>query len=331
MMSDKQKLNKKLNQFQCYEIRLKGHLDDQWVEWFEGLTITLEEDGNTLLTGPVIDQAALHGLLKKVRDLGLPLVSVIQVQFHETHQYCSNKEKEMNTNKSITGIDPKVRLSLLMNENIFLNQIKQIGIGLAFIIFPLLFIFAFAVHPGLLQPHLLDPEGIILRAHGNGLLQFGHVLVTLSTTLLIVVALHFMKLLDRSSGAWAGFIGAAIAILGAIILAADKGALCLTMSAFDTLPENVFAQIMPGVLVMFTKQGWLALLWGILLLPLGFAIQAIALLKTNSFPRWQSTLFLIGVLLVGTPDGLEIINLSASIMMAIALVPYGIQIIKKAK
>src|SRR5512145_702171 len=134
-----------------------------------------------------------------------------------------------------------------MNEN-KLNQVKQIGVGLAFILFPLLFVFAFAVHPGLLQPHLLNPEELILRAHGNGLLQFGHVLVTLSTGLLIVIALHFMKLLERSSGAWAGFLGAAIAILGALVLAADKGALCLTMSAYDTLPENVFAQIMPGVL-----------------------------------------------------------------------------------
>ena len=214
-----------------------------------------------------------------------------------------------------------------MNDNTILNQIKKIGVGLAFIIFPMLFIFAFAVHPGLLQPHLLSPEEIILRAHGNELLQLGHVLVTLSTTLLIVVALQFMKLLDRSSGAWAGFIGAAIAILGAIILATDKGALCLTMSAFDTLPEKVFEQIMPGVLAMFTKRGWLVLLWGILLLPIGFAIQAIGLLATGTIPAWQSLLFLIGVLLVSIPDGLEIINLSASILMAIAFVPYGIQII----
>ena len=59
-----------------YEIRLKGHLDDRWTGWFDGLTITLEDNGDTLLTGPVIDQAALHGLLKKVRDLGLPLQSV---------------------------------------------------------------------------------------------------------------------------------------------------------------------------------------------------------------------------------------------------------------
>jgi hypothetical protein len=59
-----------------YQIRIKGHLDSQWRDWFENATITLEENGDTLLTCPVIDQAALHGLLKKVRDLGMPLLSV---------------------------------------------------------------------------------------------------------------------------------------------------------------------------------------------------------------------------------------------------------------
>jgi hypothetical protein len=62
-----------------FQIRVKGHIGSQWTGWFDGLTIELEEDGNTLLTGPVADQAALHGLLKKVRDLGLPLVSVSQL------------------------------------------------------------------------------------------------------------------------------------------------------------------------------------------------------------------------------------------------------------
>jgi hypothetical protein len=63
-----------------YQIRVKGHLGCQWTEWFGGLTITLEEDGETRLTGPVVDQAALHGLLRKVRDLGLPLLSVNRVK-----------------------------------------------------------------------------------------------------------------------------------------------------------------------------------------------------------------------------------------------------------
>jgi hypothetical protein len=63
-----------------YEIRLKGHLEARWVKWFDGLAITLDEKGNTLLSGPVADQAALHGLLKKVRDVGLPLLSVNSVE-----------------------------------------------------------------------------------------------------------------------------------------------------------------------------------------------------------------------------------------------------------
>jgi hypothetical protein len=69
-----------------YEIRIEGHLYQQWTEWFEGMTITLEESGETLITGPVTDQSALFGLLKRVRDLGAPLLSVNPIQSR------SNKE-----------------------------------------------------------------------------------------------------------------------------------------------------------------------------------------------------------------------------------------------
>ncbi len=62
-----------------YQVRIKGHLGGQWKDWFGGLAITLEDNGETLLTGPIVDQAALHGLLRKVRDLGTPLLSVIPV------------------------------------------------------------------------------------------------------------------------------------------------------------------------------------------------------------------------------------------------------------
>jgi hypothetical protein len=63
-----------------YEIRLKGHLDARWAAWFDGLSLSHASDGTTVIHGPVVDQAALHGLLQKVRDLGLPLVSVIHVE-----------------------------------------------------------------------------------------------------------------------------------------------------------------------------------------------------------------------------------------------------------
>ena len=66
-----------------YEIRLKGHLDARWTGWFDGFTITLTDSGETILTGSVADQAALHGLLKKVRDLGLPLLSINPINHKE--------------------------------------------------------------------------------------------------------------------------------------------------------------------------------------------------------------------------------------------------------
>ena len=69
-----------------YQIRVNGHLDLQWADWFGGLSITLEDNGDTLLTGPVVDQAALHGLLKKVRDLGMPLVSVSPLEHGQAVQ-----------------------------------------------------------------------------------------------------------------------------------------------------------------------------------------------------------------------------------------------------
>lgn len=208
-----------------------------------------------------------------------------------------------------------------------LSQVLQIGTGAAFILFPLIFVFAFSVHPGLLRPRLLKPEEIIQRARRNKWLQMGHSLVLLCTALLIVAATHFLTILSRGSAAWAGLIGGVLAVLGAVILAADKGAFCLTMSALDTLPEQEFTAMMPGLVAIFSRKGWMKLVWGIVLLPVGFAIQAIGLLQANALPRWQSALFLIGVLLVGAPDGMEIINLSAAILMATAMIPYGIQLI----
>ena len=85
-----------------YEIRLKGHLDARWTDWFEGLSFTHASDGTTILSGPIVDQAALYGLLRKVRDLGLPLIAVNLVDPKQANRldgnvdmdhHRSNKEK----------------------------------------------------------------------------------------------------------------------------------------------------------------------------------------------------------------------------------------------
>lgn len=79
-MAKKRKLNSVQTQGWVYQIRIHGHLGHQWKDWFADMTISTRDNGDTLLTGSVIDQAALHGLLKKVRDLGTPLVSVQRLQ-----------------------------------------------------------------------------------------------------------------------------------------------------------------------------------------------------------------------------------------------------------
>jgi hypothetical protein len=83
-MSNNLKLETDPDQAVVYEIRIKGHLGHQWADWFGGMMITLQDNGDTLLSGLVIDQSALHGLLKKVRDLGMPLISVTRMTPDQT-------------------------------------------------------------------------------------------------------------------------------------------------------------------------------------------------------------------------------------------------------
>jgi hypothetical protein len=81
-----------------YQIWVKGHLGREWTDWFEGLTVTTLDNGETLLTGPVVDQAALHGLLKKVRDVGMPLISVLRVEGDQASNIKESIEKKVKRN-----------------------------------------------------------------------------------------------------------------------------------------------------------------------------------------------------------------------------------------
>lgn len=197
--------------------------------------------------------------------------------------------------------------------------------GISAIVFPLLFIFAFATHPDLLKPKLVKNEDdIIRRVRNNKLMHIGHVLMIFSVPLLILTATKLTFLAQAGTLSGLGFAGGIVAILGAIFLAVDKGALCLVVSAFDTLQDKEFSQLKPGFRTISQKASWLKLVWGIVLLPSGFIILAIANLGGLTLPSWQCICLLIGSGLLLVPDGFEIVNLGASLVLITGLLPMGL-------
>ena len=211
-----------------------------------------------------------------------------------------------------------------------LASVKRIGTGLAFIVFPIVFIFAFAIHPNLLSLAVVTDVGErIGDFHGNRLMHFGHAMMLLTVPLLIVVSQKLMAMLTER-GAWLGFIGCAMAVFGAVMLAVDKTALCLVPSAFDTLSEEQFQQMLPGLEAMFDFRGWLALLYLLPLLPLGFLIQGIGLYIGRAISRWQSISLIIAMVLLGASAAVDIdlFGLIASLILAFSFIPLGIQIAK---
>ena len=212
-------------------------------------------------------------------------------------------------------------------KNQRLESVKRVSSGLSFIAFPIIFIILFASHPDLFNISMVHDVNIrIEEFHGNDLLHFMHFVMVLCVPILIVVALKLMSLL-KGRGAWLGFIGCVMVILGGIILTVDKTALCLVPSAFDTLTEAQFEQLVPGIEALFSYKGYLFIIWLLPLLPLGFVVQGIGLYISRLIPRWQSIIIIIGALLLANPD-IDLISLVGSIIVAIGLIPLGVQIIR---
>ena len=107
----------------------------------------------------------------------------------------------------------------------------RIGTGCSFILMPIVFIFAFATHPGLGHPRVLGPEQLIDRARGRRIVHTSHGLVTLNTALMVIVAVHLGSVVHAQGADWAALVGTLLAVIGTLALAADKGALCLSLLA----------------------------------------------------------------------------------------------------
>ncbi|MCD7936049.1 MAG: hypothetical protein LUG98_04245, partial [Tannerellaceae bacterium] len=160
-----------------------------------------------------------------------------------------------------------------------IETIKSKGFALSIILFPVMLLAGFIMHPDLLEMKMLhNGQDLAHRFHNNNLYHIGHFIVMIAVPLIITGMVGIMNSLQEKGKKY-GFWGGIIGILGAFILAVDKGALCLIMSAFDTLPEAQFQAFIPYLDVVVEKAGLLWIVYFLPLLPLGAIIQTIGLLK----------------------------------------------------
>lgn len=211
-----------------------------------------------------------------------------------------------------------------------IETIKSRAFGLSLIVFPLMLFIGFVTHPNLLAMEpLLTTEQLVSRFHNNFMYHAGHLIVTFSVPVIIVYFTGVMKLLQGKAKAF-GFWGGVIGVFGAFILAVDKGALCLTMSAFDTLPPEQFNAAAPLLQVIVSKNGLLIIVWLLFALVAGGIIQAIGLMMEKVVKKWQGAFIITGLLLLINPD-IELISTFGSALMCIAYIPWGIVELKKQR
>lgn len=209
-------------------------------------------------------------------------------------------------------------------QNRQIESIKRAGTAISIIVFPLMLLLGFLLHPDIFSLQIItNATDWADEWRGNFLFHLGHLLVLFAVPLIIVSSVRFMSLLS-ARGAWYGFIGAVLGVFGAFMLAVDKGTLTLGLTAFQTLTDEQFANILPALQALLDKAGWLWILWLFLLLPLGFIIQTIGLIKENVIPVWQGVVIIVGLLLLINPD-IEIISSVGAALMCIGFIPVGVR------
>ncbi len=204
-----------------------------------------------------------------------------------------------------------------------IETIRQKAYALSIILFPSMLFVGFITHPNLLAMEPLHTvEQLVSRFHNNPMYHIGHLIVTFAVPVRIIYFVGTMNLL-QAKGKRYGFWGGVLGVFGAFILAVDKGALCLTMSAFDTLPEEQFNNFIPYLEVIVSKAGLLFIVWLLFALVIGGILQALGLMKEGVIKKWQGILIIIGLLLLLNPD-IELISSVGSALMCMAYIPWGI-------
>jgi uncharacterized MnhB-related membrane protein len=210
-----------------------------------------------------------------------------------------------------------------------IETIKKKGFAISLIAFPLMLLIGFLLHPNLLKMEALHTvEQLVGRFHNQPMYHIGHLIVMFAVPVIMIMLISSMNLL-RGKGKQLGFWGGIIGLFGAFILAVDKGALCLVLSAFDTLPEEQFRQFVPFLRVMVNKAGLLWVVWLLPLLPIGAAIQAFGLMKAQIISKWQGVFIVVGLLLLNNPD-IELISSVGAFLMCVGYIPWGVKLLRTA-
>jgi hypothetical protein len=209
-----------------------------------------------------------------------------------------------------------------------IEKIKKQAFAISIILFPLMLLTGFLMHPHLsaLEP-LQTVDQLVARFHHQPLYHVGHLIVMFAVPVIMVSLPGIMNML-KNSGRNLGFWGGIIGLFGAFILAVDKGALCLVLSAFDTLPEAQFQSIKPMLGVIVNKAGLLWVVRLLPLLPIGAIIQMTGLMKEYLIPLWQGWFAIAGLLLLNNPD-IEMISAVGAVLICAGYIPLGIKILRE--
>jgi hypothetical protein len=208
-----------------------------------------------------------------------------------------------------------------------IETIKKKSFGISIIVFPIMLLMGFIMHPNILKFEALQTvEQQVGRFHNQPLFHIGHFIVMFTVPVIMIALVGFMDIL-KGEGKRLGFWGGIIALFGSFILAVDKGALCLVLSAFDTLPEAQFQNFIPYLDVIVHKAGLLWVVWFLPLLPLGTIIQALGLRKERYISKWQTVCIISGLLLLNNPD-IELISSIGAIFMCAGFIPWGVRILQ---
>lgn len=195
----------------------------------------------------------------------------------------------------------------------------------AFVAFSVLFVTAQLLHSNPLAG--LEPmtgAAYLDAFHGHLQVHVAHLLEFVSGGLLIAIAGHLYGLTRARFPHWA-FAALMMGVTGAIMLIGNKAAICLSASALDTLPEPQLLAMVPGLDVLLQRQGFMAVLWLLPLLPIGFAVFGALVWRAGLMPRWQAVCLFFGSLLLVNP-GVQVMNTFGAISLALGILPYGLQL-----